>query len=221
MGSLGSQPNCWLTGPVAAVLGVLRSVAACGAGGSETGPPSTAPSPPAGSPDAVTTLFSACSTHAQRWQAVPVDGMAAAATGSGRPRCCSTTAATACAGLSRWPILERLVLMTEHWLTASPELKVLIGDVDRAADLYAAGWTLRRIAGELNVDRSTVRLRHKPGRVALPDARGRQSSGLASFTSARAALEASRRLEGIAYSASGRLSEVFEFAERAFSTKLS
>ena len=35
------------------------------------------------------------------------------------------------------------------------------------------------------------------------------------------ALEASRRLEGIAYSASGRLSEVFEFAERAFSTKLS
>jgi hypothetical protein len=31
----------------------------------------------------VTTLFSACSADAQRWQAVPVDGMAAAATGSG------------------------------------------------------------------------------------------------------------------------------------------
>ena len=39
---------------VAAVLGVLRSVAGCGAGGSEPGPPSTAPSPPAGPPDAVT-----------------------------------------------------------------------------------------------------------------------------------------------------------------------
>ena len=54
-----------------------------GAGGSEPGPPSTAPSPPAGSPDAVTTLFSTCSGDAQRWQAVPVDGVTAAATGSG------------------------------------------------------------------------------------------------------------------------------------------
>jgi hypothetical protein len=44
MGSLRRQPNCWLTGLVAAVLGVLLSVAGCGAGGSEPGHASTAPS---------------------------------------------------------------------------------------------------------------------------------------------------------------------------------
>ena len=71
--------NGWSTGLVAAVLSVLLSVAGCGAGGSEPGPPST----PAGSPDAVTTLLSTCSAYAQGWQAVPMDGVAAAATGSG------------------------------------------------------------------------------------------------------------------------------------------
>ena len=35
------------------------------------------------------------------------------------------------------------------------------------------------------------------------------------------ALEASRRLEGIAYSPSGRLSDVFKFAQKALSTQLS
>ena len=47
-------------------------------GGSHRGlsrAPATAPSPPAGSPDAVTTLFLTCSGDAQRWQAVPVDGV--------------------------------------------------------------------------------------------------------------------------------------------------
>lgn len=35
------------------------------------------------------------------------------------------------------------------------------------------------------------------------------------------ALEASRRLEGIAYSPSGRLSDVFKFAQKAFPPRLS
>ena len=37
-------------------------------------------------------------------------------------------------------------------------------DVDRAAELYAAGWTLRRIGAELGVDHSTVAYRlHRAG----------------------------------------------------------
>jgi hypothetical protein len=62
---------------------VLRSVAGCGAGGSEPGPPSTAPSPPAGvarcSDDAVLGLLRRCAAVAGG----AVDGMAAAAAGSG------------------------------------------------------------------------------------------------------------------------------------------
>jgi hypothetical protein len=34
-------------------------------------------------------------------------------------------------------------------LTAAAELRVSIMDVDRAAELYVAGWTLRRIGAEL------------------------------------------------------------------------
>src|SRR6185312_17184874 len=65
-------------GPECAAVG-----AGCGASGSEPGAPSPAPSTPAGSPDAVTTLLSTCSADAQRWQAVPVDGVTGAAKGSG------------------------------------------------------------------------------------------------------------------------------------------
>jgi hypothetical protein len=58
-----------------------------------------------GSPDAVTTLFSTCSADAQRRQAVQWTGWPRRRQDPGGPRwCCSTTAATACAGLSRWPI---------------------------------------------------------------------------------------------------------------------
>jgi hypothetical protein len=111
------------------------------------------------------------------------------------------------------------VLMTEHWLTASPELKVLIGDVDRAADLYAAGWTLRRIAGSLTstAARSACGTSPVASRCRTPEV----ASRAAVLRSRPPGLHWSRRLEGIAYSASGRLSEVFEFAERAFSSKLS
>jgi len=46
----------------------------------------------------------------------------------------------------------------------SPELGYLIVDVDRAVELYVAGWTLRRIAAELGVDHSTVAYRlHRAG----------------------------------------------------------
>jgi hypothetical protein len=46
----------------------------------------------------------------------------------------------------------------------SPEIRVLIVDVDRAAELYAAGWTLRRIGAELGVDHSMVAYRlHRAG----------------------------------------------------------
>jgi dienelactone hydrolase len=84
MGLPARRPmNGWSTGLLAAVLGVLLSVAGCGTGGSEPGPPSPVPATPAASPDAVTTLLSTCSADAQGWQVVPVDGVAAAATGSG------------------------------------------------------------------------------------------------------------------------------------------
>jgi len=84
MGSPARRPtNSWSSCLVAAVLDVLLSVAGCGTGGSEPGPPSPAPATPAASPDAVTTLLSTCSADAQGWQTVPVDGVAAAATGSG------------------------------------------------------------------------------------------------------------------------------------------
>ena len=37
-------------------------------------------------------------------------------------------------------------------------------DVDRAAELYVAGWTLRRIGAELGVDHRTVAVRlHRAG----------------------------------------------------------
>jgi hypothetical protein len=40
-------------------------------------------------------------------------------------------------------------------------------DVDRAAELYAAGWTLRRIGAELGVDHSTVAYRLRRAGVTL------------------------------------------------------
>src|SRR5215208_2219588 len=46
----------------------------------------------------------------------------------------------------------------------SPELGYLIVDVDRALELYVAGWTLRRIGAGLGVDHSTVGYRlHRAG----------------------------------------------------------
>ena len=56
----------------------------------------------------------------------------------------------------------------------SPELGYLIVDVDRAVELYVAGWTLRRIAAELGVDHSTVAYRlHRAG-VTLRRGGGRR-----------------------------------------------
>jgi hypothetical protein len=49
-------------------------------------------------------------------------------------------------------------------LTAFVEPRVLTVDVDRAVELYAAGWTLRRIGAELGVDHRTVAVRlHRAG----------------------------------------------------------
>ncbi|HLM20178.1 MAG TPA: hypothetical protein VK390_01485 [Propionibacteriaceae bacterium] len=53
----------------------------------------------------MTTLFSACSADAQRWQAVQWTGWPRRRQDPGRPRdAAQRQPATACAGLSRWPV---------------------------------------------------------------------------------------------------------------------
>ena len=55
-------------------------------------------------------------------------------------------------------------LVSECSLTAAAELRVSIMDVDRAVELYVAGWTQRRIGAELGVDHRRVAVRlHRAG----------------------------------------------------------